>query len=90
MLTGLLIFFGILIVILAGLAVGCIALRRMRAGKPFTHERLNDNNLEISNPMYMNGDIEDDADNLEADFTLDPDKVWLHFLVLSLVYLPKN
>lgn len=72
--TGLLIFFGLLMVLIAGLAIGYITLKRRRSGKPFTHERLDDNNLEISNPMYMNGEVEDDGDPLERSFTLDPDK----------------
>lgn len=73
--TGLLIFFGLLALIIAGLGIGYVTLKRRRIGKSFTHERLDDNNLEISNPMYMNGEVEDDGDPLERSFTLDPDKV---------------
>lgn len=73
--TGLLIFFGLLMLLIAGLAIGYVTLKRRRSGKPFTHERLDDNNLEISNPMYMNGDLEDDGDPLERSFSMDLDKV---------------
>lgn len=78
--TGLLIFFGLLVLVLSGLAVGYVTLKRRRSGKPFTHERLDDNNLEISNPMYMNGDIEDEGDPMDREFTLDPDKVNIYFI----------
>lgn len=73
--TGLLIFFGILILIVSGIGFGYFLMKRRRSGKPFTHERLDDNNLEISNPMYMNGDIEDDGDPMDREFTLEPDTV---------------
>lgn len=39
------------------------------------HSRLQDN-VEISNPMYLNEDLDDDGDDpLERSFTLDSDKV---------------
>lgn len=73
-LTGLLIFFGLLL-IMAALIAGYIFYRRNKTTKAFIHERLDDNNLEISNPMYMNGDIEDEGDPMDREFTLDPEKV---------------
>ncbi|KAF4524352.1 hypothetical protein B566_EDAN007528 [Ephemera danica] len=62
-----------IVLLLAGVAVALLLLyrRRTRIGKPFAHVRMQDN-VEITNPMYLR---EEDADDpLEHSFTLDSDK----------------
>lgn len=70
LLSAILVCFGLLLV-LAGVVVGWILLRRRQ---PFMHARLQDN-MEIPNPMYSErGDTD--------EFTLDADKVSLFFCFL--------
>lgn len=42
--------------------------------RPFGHSRLQDN-IEINNPMYLQGGPEEDMDPLDRSFVLDSDKV---------------
>lgn len=72
--TGVIVF-GILASVGLLILGGVLYTLRRRKAKPFTHERLDDHNLEISNPMYMNGDVDDDDGGIDADFSLDADKV---------------
>lgn len=54
--------------------VFCVCIKRFN---PFLHKRMQDSsNVEISNPVYMRGECEDDAtEPMEPAFTIDPDKV---------------
>ncbi|XP_052130857.1 prolow-density lipoprotein receptor-related protein 1 isoform X2 [Frankliniella occidentalis] len=57
----------ILIILLLGVAAAYYVTKRMRrGGKSFLHQRMTEN-VEISNPMYLREDLDDDGDN----FTLD-------------------
>lgn len=42
--------------------------------RPFGHSRLQDN-IEINNPMYLQGGPEEDMDPLDRSYVLDADKV---------------
>lgn len=44
------------------------------SGKPFMHVRMQEN-VEISNPMYLREEVDDDAEALDGNFSLDADKV---------------
>lgn len=44
------------------------------SGKPFMHVRMQEN-VEISNPMYLREEVDDDADAMDGNFALDTDKV---------------
>lgn len=44
------------------------------SGKPFMHVRMQEN-VEISNPMYLREEVDDDAETLDGNFALDADKV---------------
>ncbi|XP_044727187.1 prolow-density lipoprotein receptor-related protein 1 isoform X2 [Chrysoperla carnea] len=73
-LIGVSVIFGIIVIICGILTGGYFLLRKRRGWKPFMHSRLQDN-VEISNPMYLNEDLDDDGDDpLERSFTLDSDK----------------
>ncbi|XP_077556086.1 LDL receptor protein 1 isoform X2 [Haemaphysalis longicornis] len=68
------------LVVLITMAV--LIYRKRKRSRPFQHVRMQDGgvgggsgNVEISNPIYLRGDCEDDAaEALNASFTLDPDK----------------
>lgn len=65
--TGVIVSVTILIILLLGVAVAYYVTKRIRrGGKSFLHQRMTEN-VEISNPMYLREDIDDDGDN----FTLD-------------------
>ncbi|XP_076313100.1 LDL receptor protein 1 isoform X3 [Tachypleus tridentatus] len=63
----------ILVLIFLILAV-CVVYRR-RKRLPFLHRRMQENaNIEINNPVYMRGGVEDEAtEALNASFSIDPD-----------------
>lgn len=44
------------------------------SGKPFMHVRMQEN-VEISNPIYLREEVDDDAEALDGHFALDADKV---------------
>lgn len=66
------------LVVLVTMAV--LIYRKRKRSRPFHHVRMQESggsggNVEISNPIYLRGDCEDDAaEALNASFTLDPDK----------------
>ncbi|XP_037511191.1 low-density lipoprotein receptor-related protein 1 [Rhipicephalus sanguineus] len=67
------------LVVLITMAV--LIYRKRKRSRPFHHVRMQESggggggNVEISNPIYLRGDCEDDAaEALNASFTLDPDK----------------
>ncbi|XP_069676734.1 low-density lipoprotein receptor-related protein 1 isoform X1 [Periplaneta americana] len=62
-----------LLVLVGSLVLACYMLRRRRSGKPFMHVRMHEN-VEISNPMYLREEVDDDADALDGNFSLDADK----------------
>ncbi|XP_034243195.1 prolow-density lipoprotein receptor-related protein 1 isoform X1 [Thrips palmi] len=65
--AGVIISVTILIILLLGVAIAYYVTKRIRrGGKSFLHQRMTEN-VEISNPMYLREDLDDDGDN----FTLD-------------------
>jgi len=72
LLVVLLIGFLVLLAVATGGVIFVLYRRRLGGGKSFAHVRMQDN-VEITNPIYLR---EDDADDpLEHSFTLDSDKV---------------
>jgi uncharacterized protein HemX len=71
-LAGLLIGGLVLLALILGAVLFFVHKRRLGGAKPFAHVRMQDN-VEITNPMYLREDDADDA--LEHSFTLDSDKV---------------
>lgn len=70
-----------MLVIIAGILTGGYVILRKRRWRPFMHARLQEN-VEISNPMYLNEDLDDDGDDpLERSFTLDSDNVSINILI---------
>ncbi|XP_068084350.1 prolow-density lipoprotein receptor-related protein 1 [Anabrus simplex] len=63
----------LLLLLIAGSLLAYCIVRHRRSGKPFTHVRMQEN-VEISNPMYMREDVDEEADALERSFALDADK----------------
>ncbi|XP_064475155.1 prolow-density lipoprotein receptor-related protein 1-like [Ornithodoros turicata] len=56
--------------------------RKRKRTRPFHHVRMQDSggNVEISNPIYLRGECEDDAtEALNSSFALDPDKIATNF-----------
>lgn len=71
-----------ILVIIAGILTGGYVILRKRRWRPFMHARLQEN-VEISNPMYLNEDLDDDGDDpLERSFTLDSDNVSINILII--------
>lgn len=67
------------LVVITTMAV--LIYRKRKRARPFHHVRMQESgaavgaNVEISNPVYLRGDCEDDAaEALNVSFTLDPDK----------------
>ncbi|KAG0411056.1 hypothetical protein HPB47_011799 [Ixodes persulcatus] len=62
------------------LVLAVLIYRKRKRSRPFHHVRMQESsagtgNVEISNPIYLRGDCEDDAaEALNASFSLDPDK----------------
>ncbi|XP_029850375.2 prolow-density lipoprotein receptor-related protein 1 [Ixodes scapularis] len=62
------------------LVLAVLIYRKRKRSRPFHHVRMQESsggtgNVEISNPIYLRGDCEDDAaEALNASFGLDPDK----------------
>lgn len=63
----------VLVIAVAALVLAYYVLRHRQSGKPFTHVRMQEN-VEISNPMYLRGDVEEEGDGLDRNFTFDADK----------------
>ncbi|XP_047119261.1 low-density lipoprotein receptor-related protein 1 [Schistocerca piceifrons] len=61
------------LLVLIAAAAAFFVFRGRRGGKPFMHTRMQEN-VEISNPMYLREDAEDEGDVLDRSFTLDADK----------------
>lgn len=74
-LVGLLIAGLVLLALILGAVLFFLHKRRLGGAKPFAHVRMQDN-VEISNPMYLREDDAEDA--LEHSFTLDSDKVIIY------------
>ncbi|XP_063218358.1 prolow-density lipoprotein receptor-related protein 1 [Bacillus rossius redtenbacheri] len=72
--TGVIVAVVLAVLALAGAGLTLLVLRIRRSGKPFMHVRMQEN-VEISNPMYLREDAEEEEpDVMDASFTLDPDK----------------
>ncbi|GLH07804.1 Vitellogenin receptor, partial [Gryllus bimaculatus] len=63
----------VLVIAVAALVLAFYIIRHRQSGKPFTHVRMQEN-VEISNPMYLRGDAEEEGDGLDRNFTFDADK----------------
>jgi len=66
----------LLVIAVTVVLIGVFLYRRKTRGNPFLHVRMQDaTNMEISNPMYLRGEYEDDVpENLDNTFGIDPDK----------------
>jgi hypothetical protein len=53
------------------------------SGKPFMHVRMQEN-VEISNPIYLREEVDDDAEALDGHFALDADKVGISWWVYEM------
>jgi hypothetical protein len=53
------------------------------SGKPFMHVRMQEN-VEISNPMYLREEVDDDAEALDGNFALDTGKVGICWQVYEM------
>jgi len=53
------------------------------SGKPFMHVRMQEN-VEISNPIYLREEVDDDAEAPDGHFVLDADKVGICWCVYEM------
>ena len=64
-----------LFLVLVTFVAGFVIIKKRKIGKPFTHTRLQDDNMEISNPMYLNDMLEDIEPFDGSNFSFDADNV---------------
>ncbi|KAJ9584467.1 hypothetical protein L9F63_021192, partial [Diploptera punctata] len=62
-----------LLLLVGALVLAYFMMRRRRSAKSFMHVRMQEN-VEISNPMYLREEVDDEAEGLDGSFTLDTDK----------------
>ena len=66
----------ILVVLIAAAVAAVTIMRKRRRGKPFMHVRMqSQENVEISNPMYLREDADEDVEPMEPSFVLASNKV---------------
>lgn len=64
------------------ITMAVLIYRKRKRSRPFHHVRMQESggNVEISNPIYLRGECEDDAtEALNSSFVLDPDKAATNF-----------
>lgn len=69
--TGVIIGLVSLVVLVAGAAAAIFIMKKRRRGKPFMHVRMQSHeNVEISNPMYLREEPDEDAESLDPTFVI--------------------